>query len=245
MSAVSLRNLSFSYGSSWVLQNISCDISPRSFLGIIGPNGGGKTTLLKILMGLLTPTRGTVRIFNESPAMMRQRIGYVPQFHRCDKEFPITVEELVLLGAISKTSRFGLYPAAVRKQAENLLQEFDLFSHRKQAFGSLSGGMAQKALLARALLSDPDLLLLDEPTANIDARSSSAILERLTLLKQEKTILFVTHDLKTVVGNVDQILCVQTTLTAYHPDEICNHFSFGLYHSTPATPHESHVIFPS
>lgn len=245
MMAIELRNLSFSYEASLVLQNVSCDILQNSFIGIIGPNGGGKTTLLKLLMGLLTPTQGTVRLFGKPPAEMRERIGYVPQAHRCDKEFPITVEELVLMGALSKTSWHGAYPRDVIEKAMQLLTEFGLFSHRKQAFGSLSGGMAQKALLARALLSNPDILLLDEPTANIDAPTSAAILEKLIALKKEKVILFVTHDLKTVMEKVDQVLCVQTNVTAYLPEEICKHFAFGLYH-TPliSQPKEAHVLLP-
>lgn len=229
--AISLSKLSFSYDHTSILENISLRIPQGSFVGIIGPNGGGKTTLLKLLMGFLIPTKGTISLFNETPVKARTRIGYVPQFHRFDKEFPITVEEIVLLGALSKASLFGIYPKSVRAQALELLKEFDLLKHAKKTFGSLSGGMAQKALLARALLSDPDLLLLDEPTANIDAPTSLAILDKLERLKGKKTILLVTHDLKTVAEKVDQVLCVQQGVTSYLPEEICKHFAFGLYHT--------------
>ncbi len=243
--AITLSHLSFFYGSTQVLKNTSLSIPQGAFIGIIGPNGGGKTTLLKLLMGFLFPTKGNISILGKSPVQARTKIGYVPQFYRFDKDFPITVEEIVLLGALSKTSFFGTYPKSIKEKAHELLKEFDLFEHMKKPFGALSGGMAQKTLLARALLNDPDILLLDEPTANIDALSTIAILKKLEKLKLKKTILLVTHDLKTVAEKVDQVLCVQQTITSYLPQEICKHFAFGLYHtpliepSKISTPRES------
>ena len=229
--AVLLTDLSFFYDNIPALAKINLEISHGSFVGIMGPNGGGKTTLLKLLMGFLNPSEGKVRVFGKPPAEIRTRIGYVPQFHRADRDFPISVLDLVLLGALAKTSLWGSYPAAVKEKAESLIEELGLAAHMKKPFGSLSGGFAQRALLARALLSDPDLLLLDEPTANIDPPSSAAILNRLQLLKGTKTILLVTHDLATIVERVETVLCVQTQATSYLPTQVCEHFALGLYHT--------------
>ncbi len=240
--AIQISDLFFSYDDTSVLERINGEIHPGSFVGIMGPNGGGKTTLLKLLMGFLSPTRGHVKIFGQPPAKVLTRIGYVPQFHQADRDFPITVFELVLLGALGKTNFWGFYPKEIKERAEMLIDQLGLSPHLKKPFGSLSGGLAQRALLARALLSDPDLLFLDEPMANIDAPSSIAILNRLQELKGKKTILLVTHDLNTIVEKVDRVLCVQTHLTSYLPKEVCKHFATGLYH-TPllGTPEKLHT----
>ncbi len=226
---ISLSQLQFAYDDQPILKQESLQIAEGAFVGIIGPNGGGKTTLLKLLMGFLQPTSGRVRIFGQAPEKVRTQIGYVPQVHKCDREFPITVHELVLLGALSKNSL--KYSKETKEKALQLIVELGLSNHLKKTFGSLSGGLAQRALLARALLCDPQLLLLDEPTANVDPQSTSLIIEKLESLKKEKTILIVTHDLRTIVEKVDQILCVQGQITTYRKEEICKHFAFGLYHT--------------
>ena len=245
--AAFLSRLSFAYDHLPIFEDTSLEITSGSFVGIIGPNGGGKTTLLKLLMGFIRPSKGLIHVFGSPPVNARTKIGYVPQFHRCDREFPITVLELVLLGALSKTNIFGVYPKDIKEKALQLIDELGLSSHIKHSFGALSGGLAQRALLARALLSDPELLLLDEPTANVDPTSTTLIMERLEKLKGEKTILLVTHDLQTIVERVDRVLCVQGQITSYLPEEVCKHFAFGLYH-TPllgipktTTPKKHHV----
>ncbi len=238
--AISISALSFSYENIPVLEQDALEIDKGSFVGIIGPNGGGKTTLLKLLMGFIHPTRGSIHVFGTSPEKARLKIGYVPQFHKCDREFPITVQELVLLGALSKASVFGAYPKEIKEKAFELIEELGLTAHIKQSFGALSGGLAQRALLARALLSDPELLLLDEPTANVDPSSTHMIMQRLEKLKREKTILLATHDLQTIAERVDLVLCVQGQITSYLPCDVCKHFAFGLYHTpllkTPKNP---------
>lgn len=233
--AIAASKLSFAYKTVQVLQSADIEIIPGEFIGIIGPNGGGKTTLFKILMGFLTPQSGDLSIFGKSPLEIRRRIGYVPQISQTDRDFPITVLELVLLGCVSNSFS---YPPDAKKKALQLIDELGLTPHRSKAFASLSGGLAQKALFARALLSDPDLLLLDEPTANIDPASKIAIFEKIEALKGRKTILLVTHDLHTIIEKVDRILCVQTQITSYLPREVCEHFAFGLYH-TPLLPNRT------
>jgi zinc transport system ATP-binding protein len=223
---IELKHLFFAYDTTAILRNVQLGVKKGEFIGIMGPNGGGKTTFLKLLMGFLKPTQGVLKVSG--------KISYVPQSHRSDKDFPITVQELVLLGAVSKTTIWGTYPAHIKEKAALLMDQLGLFSHKTKSFGSLSGGLAQRALLARALLSDPDLLLLDEPTANIDAPSTRVILELLESLKGQKTILMVTHDLKTIVERVDRIICIQGQVSSVLPSQICEHFALGLYH-TPLT----------
>jgi len=226
--AIAASNLYFSYEKTLVLQNVEFQISQGEYIGIIGPNGGGKTTLLRLIMGFLTPQKGSLHVFGQSPTHERRRIGYVPQANQTDRDFPITVLELVMLGC---ASNHCYYPPYAKEKALAMIDDLGLTSHKSKSFASLSGGLAQKALLARSLLSDPDLLLLDEPTANIDPASRSAIFEKLEALKGEKTILLITHDLRTVIEKVDRILCVQTQVISYLPREVCEHFALGLYHA--------------
>jgi len=226
--AITISDLSHAYEKMTVLQGVNLEIAQGEFLGIIGPNGGGKTTLLRLIMGLLPIQRGKITLFGKEPALMRHRIGYVPQVNSIDRDFPITVLELVMLGAL--THRFS-YPPHTKEKALELLDTFKLSPHASKAFSSLSGGLAQKALLARALLSDPDLLILDEPTANVDPASRIAIAEELENIRGEKTILLVTHDLHIIIERVDRILCVQTQANTYLPDAVCEHFALGLYHT--------------
>ena len=160
-----------------------------------------------------------------------------------NRYLPISVWDLVLLGALVKANAWGFYPPEVKRQAALLIEELGLTPYLKTPFGALSGGCAQKALLARALLSDPDLLILDEPIANIDAPSALIILNRLQTLKGKKTILLVTHDLNTILERVDRVLCVQTHITSYRPTEVCEHFALGLYH-TPLLGSTSQSLHP-
>lgn len=221
---IEIDDLFFSYGTEGnVLQKICLQIPRGEFVGIIGPNGGGKTTLLKLIMGFLKPAQGKIQV--------RGKIGYVPQAHRTDRDFPITVYELVLLGALSQMTFWGMVPNEVKKQALEWIDRLGLSAHKNKVFGSLSGGLAQRALVARALLSDPDVLLLDEPTANIDAPSTAVLMDLLESLRGKKTILIVTHDLKTIIEKVDRVLCVQEEISSFLPKEVCEHFALGLYHT--------------
>jgi len=219
---IEIENLFFSYDGAPLLERVHLQVRKGEFIGIMGPNGGGKTTLLRLLMGFLTPNRGRVSV--------QGRVGYVPQVHRTDRDFPITVQELVLLGALSQCGFWG-YPKGVLARAEALMEQLGLRDYRSKPFSSLSGGLAQRALLARALLGDPDLLLLDEATANIDLPSTKIIFELLRSLRGKKTILLVTHDLRAIIEWVDRVLCVQGEVSSFLPKEVCEHFALGLYHT--------------
>lgn len=228
---IELSNVSFGFEGQPVLKKVSLRVQQGEFIGIMGPNGGGKTTLLKLLMGFLRPQQGTLSIQGHSAAKARSLIGYVPQTHRTDRDFPITLLELVMLGALSKISWLGLYPKEIKERALHLIEQLGLMPHLNRSFGALSGGLAQRALLARALLSDPEILLLDEPTANIDGPSTQIFFRLLEQMKGKKTILMVTHDLNTIIERVDRVLCVQGQVQAYLPKEVCEHFAIGLYHT--------------
>ncbi len=222
--AILIEKLDFSYDKPLILKDINLKIKKGEFIGIIGPNGGGKTTLLRLIMGFLKPTKGKIDLFGSC-------IGYVPQTNRLDKFFPITVLELVLMGMISDSLWFGSFPKEKKEKARLVLQKLQLLSYAEKTFGSLSGGLAQRALIARALVSDPDLLLLDEPTASIDNDTKLIIYKILEELKGTKTILMVTHDLKTAIEKVERVLLVERTVSSLSPPEVCKHFAFGLYHT--------------
>ncbi|MEN9654541.1 MAG: hypothetical protein RL235_653 [Chlamydiota bacterium] len=226
-----LNDISFAYRSDPILQDINLAISQGQLVGVIGPNGGGKTTFLKLILGLLAPTKGQVQVFGRSPSEAALQVGYVPQAHRFDRAFPIAVYELVLMGALSACTSWGRYPKAVRQRADALLEEVGLIGYRNAPFSALSGGQAQRALFARALMTNPKMLLLDEPTSHLDPSSSKIILRKLKALKGQTTILFVTHDYQSVVEIADQVLCVQGQVTSYMPSDVCGHFALGLYHA--------------
>ncbi len=228
---IAIQDLSFSYDKKTrVLENISLRISRGEFIGIFGPNGGGKTTFLQLLMGFLKPTRGSISLFGTEPKKARKRIGYVPQYARFDKEFPLTVLELVLMGMLSEETFWGRFTKETKKKAEEALEKVALLHKKDAAFGTLSGGQAQRALIARALVSQPDLLLLDEPTASVDPDAEQQIYELLLTLPSHMTILMVTHNLQGIVSKAKRLLCISREVTVYAPQDVCGHYALGLYH---------------
>lgn len=233
--AVDLEHLSFAYEQDLVLRDVSARVMQGEFIGIIGPNGGGKTTLLKLIMGALTPSSGSVKIFGFPPSAMLSRIAYVPQTLGFDRQFPISVLETVLMGRLSKLTWYGRYRQEDLSAAQEALFAVGLQDTQERAFGTLSGGQAQRVLIARALVSHPDLLILDEPTAGVDVQTQQEIYKLLKTLCKDKTILMVTHDLNIAISHVHRVLCVQQQLYSLMPQEVCEHFALGLYHA-PLTP---------
>jgi zinc transport system ATP-binding protein len=226
---ITIKNLYFGYDNSLVLEDVNLSIKKGEFVGFVGPNGGGKTSLLKLIMGLYSPSQGKIKIFGKTPKDFLS-FGYVPQTSSIDRNFPITVFELVLLGSPTQFSFFGRYPKKDKEKTNFLLHQMDLFEKRNNSFGSLSGGETQKALIARALMSDPEILVLDEPTANVDVNAEREIFELLLQFKMEKTILMVTHDLDFIVKHVKNVVFVQKKVTTALPERVCEHFALGLYH---------------
>jgi zinc transport system ATP-binding protein len=223
----------FSYQHAPVLKDVSFQIFPGEFVGIIGPNGGGKTTLLKLIMGFLKPTKGTVRIFGKAAGAWELGsipLSYVPQAMRFDRDFPISVEEVVMSGLLSRLPWYGRFRAEDKQAAAAALEQVGLADLRDHSFGTLSGGQAQRVLIARALVSKPQLLLLDEPTASVDSQAEAEIYSILNGLKNQMTILMVTHDLRAAIDQVQRVLCVQRDVYSLKPEEVCEHFALGLYH---------------
>lgn len=234
--ALKVDHLFFSYDKTPVLDNVHLSIHEGEFIGIFGPNGGGKTTLLKLLLGFLEPSKGTISVLGKSPKKVRTEVSYVPQIAKLDKQFPITVYELVLMGCLSKGDFLGRLPSSTKNTVLDALEKVDLLTKKDVPFGSLSGGQAQRALIARALVSKPKILLLDEPTASVDPKAEQEILHILSELKGTMTILMVTHDLQTIVQKVERLLCIHRHVHSFLPSEVCEHFGLGLYH-TPLLQH--------
>ena len=228
---IKVENLFFSYQDTPVLTDISLAVKEGEFVGLIGPNGGGKTTFLKLIMGFLKPSKGQIMLFGEpiSRSNFRQYMAYVPQATRFDKEFPISVLEVVLSGLLSKLPWHGQFSKKHHNQALEQLENMNLIHLAHCAFGTLSGGQAQRVLIARALVSNPRLLLLDEPTASVDSQAEASIYDVLDTLKGKITILMVTHNLRSAISQVDRLYCIQGNIISLNPEEVCEHVAMGLY----------------
>jgi zinc transport system ATP-binding protein len=213
---VHIENLSVYYGQTAALSKVSLDIRPGEFLGIIGPNGGGKSTLIKAILGLVPITAGCVELDGQPAAGGQSHPGYVPQFSSLDRRFPITVFEVVLSGLIAPGLRpFFRFSQADQRTAAQMLGQVGITKLRKRLITELSGGEFQKMLIARALVSRPSLLLLDEPTASVDTSSRDQIFSLLSELKSQMTIVLVTHDLLAISSHVSRLACLNGNLV-YH-----------------------------
>ncbi len=223
---VEISDLDFAYSSHPVLQSIRLMIDAGSTLGLIGPNGGGKTTLVRLLLGMLQPTRGSIRIAQLSPKRAIAQgdlIGYLPQNPRIPVNFPISVRQMVRLGLVGKTGLLRPHRKGDLSFVEQLLERVTLAAQADDPVGSLSGGQLQRAFIARALAPRPKLLLLDEPTTGIDRSGQQQFIEFIAQLKAELalTMVFVSHDLRAVSSISDRIACLNQTLH-YHdvPDHL-------------------------
>ena len=211
MNAITIENLCFGYEEREVLHNVSLAIPERDFAIIVGPNGGGKTTLLKLMLGLLTPRYGCVRIFGQPPQRQRRKLGYVPQSLQFDPNFPIDVLETVLLGRIER-HWCGGFDDSDRQAALTALAEVGLAGREHDPYAALSGGQRQRVLIAQALASEPQLLLLDEPGANLDTPGVHTIYALLKELSQRLTIVMVSHNLSMVESFARHVICVNHTV---------------------------------
>ncbi len=212
---VCLKDLSFAYEEMPIIEGVNLDIEEGAFAVVVGPNGGGKTTLVRLIAGMLRPTAGSVLVFGRSPSHVRARIGYTPQHLHFDTRFPVTVFDVILMGRVER--RFGgPYTAKDREIARRVLDEVSLAEYASVPFASLSGGQRRRSLLARALASEPDLLLLDEPMAGVDAAAEKRLFELLKRLNRRMTIVMVSHNLSFVTGFVDSVICVNRSV-ALHP----------------------------
>lgn len=226
---IELDSVSFRYGGPMILENVTLTVEKGEFLGVVGPNGGGKTTLLKLMLGLLDPTQGAVRVMGGMPAEARRQVGYVPQFVTFRRDFPISVEETVLLGRLGLAPTLGSYSKADREAARQAMVETEVLEFRRRSLSALSGGELQRVLIARALATDPKLLLLDEPTANIDLRVEKDIFDLLRQINARATVVVVSHDIGFISRYVTRIACLNRTLICHTTSEITGEVIAELY----------------
>ncbi|MGE4266977.1 MAG: metal ABC transporter ATP-binding protein [Deferribacterales bacterium] len=215
--AVSVKNLNFSYGSNEVLRDITFDIKKGEFLAVIGPNGGGKSTLLKILLGILKPQSGDIKVLGQKPGTVK-RIGYVPQNVTSGGGFPITVEDAALMGRM--LSKGGFTKKSDRDYVRMVLDELQISNVAKNRMDDLSGGQRQRVLMARALAGEPELIFLDEPASNVDMEGQTRIYDILAKLNEKMTIVVVSHDLTIIPKFATSVACVSTTLHKHDEAEV-------------------------
>ncbi len=212
-----LKNISAAYDKKTVLTDVSLTVCENDFLGIIGPNGGGKTTLIRIILRLLKPASGTLRFFKNGQPSDTIKAGYLPQYNRIDKAFPISVREVVRSGLCGEKGLFRRYTDEQNERVDHIVHDMGLDGLEHCAIGQLSGGQMQRALLGRAVISKPDLVILDEPDTYLDKRFEAKLYEILETLNHRCAIILASHDIGGILRSVKSIACVDHTLD-YHPD---------------------------
>ncbi|MFP4027143.1 MAG: metal ABC transporter ATP-binding protein [Candidatus Brocadiia bacterium] len=225
---VSFQDVTFSYDGQPVIEDATFSISERELICAVGPNGGGKTTLLKLALGLITPDSGAVGVFGENPKRARSRIGYMPQYSQHDAQFPITAMDVVLMGRLER-HWCGPYSEKDKTIAKTALEEMGMVRLADGLYSSLSGGQKQRVLIARALATQPELLILDEPAANVDLSLEEKLYDILKELNRRMAILLVTHDLGFVSEIVERVLCVNRQVVIHPTSEITAEVIQNLY----------------
>lgn len=214
---VEVMDLGFSYpGGPAVLDEVYLTVERGEYVAVLGPNGGGKTTLLKLMLGLLEPTRGSVRVLGRPPAEVAGRLGYMPQYGANGNEMPVRVIDTALMGLLGGTRRGFTWTRDEVRRAERALERVDMLAHRDRRLSQLSGGQRQRAHIARALVAEPEILFLDEPTASVDAEGRCALLEMLVELNKDVSIVYISHDLSVVASGAHSVACVNRSVH-FHP----------------------------
>ncbi|CAO0824847.1 putative metal transport system ATP-binding protein CPn_0542/CP_0210/CPj0542/CpB0563 [Desulfarculales bacterium] len=227
--AIEIRDLYFAYNGEQVLSGVNLTVAPRDFAAVVGPNGGGKTTLLKLILGLLTPSAGRLLVLSQPPASARTRIGYMPQHPKMDYSFPVTVQDVVLMGRLGCGGGLGRYRRADHQAARRALGQVGLADLNDRPFHDLSGGQRQRVLIARALAGEPRLLLLDEPTANVDVRGEREVFELLKELNQSIAVVVVSHDLGFVSPYVQNVICVNRRVVSHPTSQVTGQVIADIY----------------
>lgn len=238
--AITVEAVSYDYGDVPVLEGVDLSVAAGEFLGLVGPNGGGKSTLLKLILGLLKPKTGRITVLGRSPADGRRRVGYVSQFSAFSRDFPISAENTVLMGRLGKTQALGGYGATDRRVAHRAMAQARVLEFRDRRLATLSGGQLQRVMIARALACEPEILVLDEPTANIDLRGEQDIFDLLGQLDGQPTILVVSHDIGFISQYVTRVACLNRTLVCHGTDTINGEIINKLYGSAVRMIHHKH-----
>jgi zinc transport system ATP-binding protein len=229
---VCFKKVSLSYGTNEVLREADFDIESGDPLCVVGPNGGGKTTLLKLILGLIKPDSGSISVLGTTPKKARSNVGYMPQILQFDSKFPITVAEVIAMGLLESGSmRFGKHIDSA--SISRAMDAVRIVAKADEQFSALSGGQKQRVLIARAMVSKPTLLLLDEPTANLDLTLEDKLLETLLQFHPNMKIVMVSHDLGFVSGAVKQVLCVNKHVHTHPTESISAELIEELYGSSP------------
>ncbi len=226
---IAVKQLDYSVNGQSILENVNLTIDHGDFTALIGPNGGGKTTLLKLMLGLIKPDRGRVRIFGEPPGTVARRLGYVPQDIGINRRFPISVMDVVLMGRLRAGRRWPGRRRADCQAAQRALEQVEMWAYRDRRIAELSGGQRQRVFIARALATEPEILLLDEPTASVDTRHQSDFYEILRDLNESATIVIVCHDLMMISTHVKSVACVNRTVH-YHDGAEITPDMVDMYH---------------
>lgn len=227
--AIWVQGVSFAYESLPVLENVDLEVQRGEFIGLVGPNGGGKSTLLKLILGLLEPRAGRIRVLGRPPREARRVMGYVPQHSAFPRDFPISVADTVALGRLGLGFRMGGFRAEERLAAARAMAQTEVTEFAQRRLSTLSGGQLQRVLIARALASEPTLLLLDEPTANIDQRVETDIFDLLRELARTLTIVVVSHDIGFISQYVSLIACLNRTLLCHTAAPIAGEIIQQIY----------------
>ena len=231
-SIVEIKDVWFAYSGQTVLEDVSLDIRQGDFIAMIGPNGGGKTTLLKLMLGLLKPAKGSIRVLGNTTEKASHHIGYVSQDVHINRSFPITSIDVVLMGKLGPHKRWGRSSAQDRREALDALERMETEAFADSKIGELSGGQRQRVFIARALVTQPKVLLLDEPTAGIDAKGQAEFYRLLKALNKDITILVVSHDLVAISTYVKSVTCVNRRVHYHHQAEITGEMLEEMYPCT-------------
>ncbi|WP_331774890.1 metal ABC transporter ATP-binding protein [Sulfurospirillum sp. 1612] len=215
MPILEVEDVSFSYEKQKILEHIKLSVEEKDYLAIIGPNGGGKTTFLKLILGINKMQEGSIKIAGKEAAKQLSMIGYVPQNTNINVDFPIKVIEVVLMGYTGEKTPFFGYSKEEIAQAKNALKQVGMQDFINTKIGALSGGQRQRVLIARALCANPKILLLDEPTSSIDAQGQEDIYKLLQALNKEITIVVVSHDISVIIGYAKKVAYINKTLVMH------------------------------
>jgi len=224
INAISIKNLNVNFNGFEILKDVSIEIPQKEFLGIIGPNGGGKTTLIKAILGLIKPISGQILVMGKQIKEAKNIIGYVPQYNSFEKDYPISVFDVVKIGTIGKNFN------NVTFEINNALKLVEMYEFKDRLINELSGGQKQRILIARALVSNPKILLLDEPTASVDTKSGRNFYELLKELNKDITIVMVSHDIGVLSQYVNKIACLNKNLVYHDSKEISVEMLEQTYH---------------
>ncbi len=224
-----------------MLEGVDLALERREFACVVGPNGGGKTTLLKLVLGLLKPSRGRVRVFGGTPEEARPRVGYVPQSYAYDAKFPVRVKDVVLMGRLERGHAWGPYGREDRKAAHDALEQVGMREMGERPLSALSGGQRQRMLVARAIVGDRELLLLDEPTSNLDVGMEGELYELLKELNARMTIMMVSHDVGFVSSFVTKVICVRGDVVTHPTSEVTGEMISQMYGCSVRMVRHDHV----